>query len=147
MSWLGDPVFSIREAATINLKKLTEVFGVDWARSTIIPKILAMANHPNYLYRMTTIFAITTIAPSVTAEIVRDLILPSLEGLVNDPIPNIRFNVAKSLEPLTLVLRKSEDTKPLEASIIRPTLARLEEDLDPDVRYFAHRSLAAIDAA
>ncbi|KAJ2389537.1 protein phosphatase 2A structural subunit, partial [Coemansia sp. RSA 2603] len=63
MSWLGDPVFSIREAATINLKKLTEVFGVDWARSTIIPKILAMANHPNYLYRMTTIFAITTIAP------------------------------------------------------------------------------------
>ncbi|KAI7827721.1 protein phosphatase regulatory subunit Paa1 [Kickxella alabastrina] len=99
MSWLGDPVYSIREAATVNLKKLTEVFGVDWARATIIPKILAMATHPNYLYRMTTIFAITTIAPSVTAEIVRDLILPALEGLVNDPIPNIRFNVAKSLEP------------------------------------------------
>ena len=59
MSWLGDTVFSIREAATINLKKLTEVFGVDWARSTIIPKVLAMGEHPNYLYRMTTIFAIT----------------------------------------------------------------------------------------
>lgn len=59
MSWLGDTVFSIREAATINLKKLTEVFGVDWARTTIIPKVLAMGEHPNYLYRMTTIFAIT----------------------------------------------------------------------------------------
>jgi len=59
MSWLGDTVFSIREAATINLKKLTEVFGVDWARQTIIPKVLAMGEHPNYLYRMTTIFAIT----------------------------------------------------------------------------------------
>ncbi|KAJ2743734.1 protein phosphatase 2A structural subunit [Coemansia sp. BCRC 34301] len=145
MSWLGDPVYSIREAATTNLKKLTEVFGVDWARSTIIPKILAMATHPNYLYRMTTIFAITTIAPSVTPEIVRDLILPSLEGLVNDPIPNIRFNVAKSMEPLTEALRRSPDTAPLEASIIRPTLARLEEDSDPDVRFFAHRSLQAID--
>ena len=30
MSWLGDNVYSIREAATVNLKKLTEVFGVDW---------------------------------------------------------------------------------------------------------------------
>ncbi|KAJ2160185.1 protein phosphatase 2A structural subunit [Coemansia sp. RSA 552] len=146
MSWLGDPVFSIREAATTNLKKLTEVFGVDWARGTIIPKILAMATHPNYLYRMTTIFAITMIAPSVTPEIVRDLILPALEGLVSDPIPNIRFNVAKSLEPLTVVLRQSAETAQLESSLIKPTLQRLEADPDPDVRYFAHRSLLAIDS-
>jgi serine/threonine-protein phosphatase 2A regulatory subunit A len=59
MSWLGDTVFSIREAATINLKKLTDVFGVEWAKTTIIPKVLGMGEHPNYLYRMTTIFAIT----------------------------------------------------------------------------------------
>jgi hypothetical protein len=59
MSWLGDSVFSIREAATLNLRKLTEVFGVEWARTTIIPKVIAMATHPNYLYRMTTCFAIT----------------------------------------------------------------------------------------
>jgi len=59
MSWLGDIVFSIREAATINLKKLIEVFGVDWARGAIVPKVVAMASHPNYLYRMTTVFAIT----------------------------------------------------------------------------------------
>lgn len=59
MSWLGDTVFSIREAATHNLKKLTEVFGVEWASEAIIPKVMAMGNHPNYLYRMTTAFAIT----------------------------------------------------------------------------------------
>lgn len=59
MEWLGDCVFSIREAATINLRKLTEVFGVEWAKQQIIPKITAMANHSNYLYRMTTIFAMT----------------------------------------------------------------------------------------
>lgn len=59
MAWLGDPVFSIREAATVNLRKLTEVFGVDWAKSAIIPKVLAMGSNPNYLFRMTTIFAIT----------------------------------------------------------------------------------------
>jgi len=59
MTWLGDTVFSIREAATINLKKLTDVFGVEWAKTTIIPKVMDMREHPNYLYRMTTIFAIT----------------------------------------------------------------------------------------
>ena len=59
MSWLGDTVFSIREAATQNLRKLTEVFGVEWAREAIIPKVMAMGEHPNYLYRMTTCFAIS----------------------------------------------------------------------------------------
>ena len=59
MSWLGDTVFSIREAATANLRKLTEVFGVDWANEAIIPKVMAMGQHPNYLYRMTTCFAIS----------------------------------------------------------------------------------------
>lgn len=59
MSWLGDTVFSIREAATHNLKKLTEVFGVEWASEAIIPKVMAMGQHPNYLYRMTTCFAIS----------------------------------------------------------------------------------------
>jgi len=59
MGWLGDTVFSIREAATHNLKKLTEVFGVEWASEAIIPKVMAMGGHPNYLYRMTTCFAIS----------------------------------------------------------------------------------------
>jgi serine/threonine-protein phosphatase 2A regulatory subunit A len=59
MSWLGDTVFSIRESATINLKKLTEVFGVEWAKVQIVPKVMGMGQHPNYLYRMTTVQAIT----------------------------------------------------------------------------------------
>lgn len=62
MGWLGDTVFSIREAATHNLKKLTEVFGVEWASEAIIPKVMAMGGHPNYLYRMTTCFAINVSA-------------------------------------------------------------------------------------
>jgi len=59
MSWLGDCVYSIREAATANLRKLTDVFGVEWAKTTIIPQIMVFAQHTNYLYRMTMIFAIT----------------------------------------------------------------------------------------
>ena len=59
MSWLGDNVYSIREAATVNLKKLTEVFGVEWAKVQIVPKVVGMGQHPNYLLRMTTVQAIS----------------------------------------------------------------------------------------
>ena len=59
MSWLGDTVFSIREASTQNLKKLTEVFGVEWASGAIMPRVQTMSEHPNYLYRMTTCFAVS----------------------------------------------------------------------------------------
>jgi serine/threonine-protein phosphatase 2A regulatory subunit A len=59
LSWLNDSVFSIREAASVNLKKLVEVFGVDWARTEIIPKIMLMISQPSFNYRLTTTLAIT----------------------------------------------------------------------------------------
>ncbi|CAI7592326.1 unnamed protein product [Penicillium bialowiezense] len=156
MGWLGDTVFSIREAATENLKKLTEVFGVEWSKSSIIPKVMAMGQHPNYLYRMTTCFAVSTLTPVVTLEIIENSLLPILERLVTDEIPNIRFNVAKSYAVIISTLRrlpadktlveveKSEETiapapesQELIQSRVVPSLAKLQEDDDVDVRYFA----------
>ncbi|KAI7827129.1 armadillo-type protein [Gamsiella multidivaricata] len=145
MSWLGDSVFSIREAATVNLRKLTEVFGVDWAKQTTIPKVLAMGTHPNYLYRMTTIFAITAMAPAVTPEVIRDYILPTVTNLVTDPIPNIRFNVAKSIEALIPVLLQNPDTRPLVEQQLKPALVKLSEDTDNDVRFFSQKALLGVN--
>ncbi|KAE8191569.1 hypothetical protein CF336_g4808 [Tilletia laevis] len=104
MYWLGDTVFSIREAATVNLKRLTEIFGAERARQAIIAKVLQMGVHPNDLYRMTTIFAITTMAPSLTPEIITENVLYAVVPMQEDPIPNIRFNVAKAFEVLATVL-------------------------------------------
>lgn len=144
MSWLGDTVFSIRESATINLKKLTDVFGVEWARDAIIPKVLDMGTHPNYLYRMTTIFAITTMAPSLTPQIIRDNVLDAAINLSADPIPNIRFNVAKCLEVLATQLATSPDGQELIQRRIAPALKKLQEDQDADVRYFAGKATEQI---
>ncbi|KMQ48867.1 phosphatase 2a 65kd regulatory sububit [Trichophyton violaceum] len=156
LGWLGDAVFSIREAATQNLKKLTEVFGVDWANGSIIPKVTAMGQHPNYLYRMTTCFAITTLAPVINLKMIETSILPILDRLVTDDIPNIRFNVAKSYSVIIDTLRKlpeegtlSEADKSEQAATpsprgqtiiqqqILPNLEKLQQDDDVDVRYFA----------
>lgn len=40
IGWLGDPVFSIREAATASLKRLTELFGGAWADAVLLPRVL-----------------------------------------------------------------------------------------------------------
>ncbi|KAJ3357795.1 hypothetical protein HDU83_002923 [Entophlyctis luteolus] len=146
MSWLGDCVYSIREAATVNLKKLTEVFGYDWAKQTIIPKVLIMGQHSNYLYRITTIFALSILATVVNGEVLKDLIIPTLNSLAVDPIPNIRFNVAKSLEKLIPLLRKN-GLAALLSDPIKPTLSKLCDDGDMDVRYFAGRALTGLTAA
>ena len=180
MSWLGDTVFSIREASTQNLKKLTEVFGVEWASNAIVPKVAAMAEHPNYLYRMTTCFAVSvssdllicstllnltniiyqTLAPALSLPVIASSVLPILKQLVSDPIPNIRFNVAKSYAVIVDILRKLPDDETttlcqlekdgrvtsaegsakgqqLIQTDVLPQLEKLMQDDDVDVRFFA----------
>jgi len=51
-------VYAIREAATLNLKKLAQKFGMDWAQSTAIPKVLQLSRDQNYLHRMTCLFSV-----------------------------------------------------------------------------------------
>ncbi|EPY53181.1 protein phosphatase regulatory subunit Paa1 [Schizosaccharomyces cryophilus OY26] len=140
MSWLEDHVYSIREAAIKNLRQLTEVFGLQWATKTIIPKFLAMRGHPNYLYRMTTIFAISELAPVLNATVIETQILPILQHLSKDAIPNIRFNVAKSLKVLSPVL-KSEGKGEVYEQQILPILEQLTKDVDEDVQFFANQAL------
>jgi serine/threonine-protein phosphatase 2A regulatory subunit A len=56
-------VYAIREAATLNLKKLVEKFGAEWAQTSVIPKVILMARDPNYLHRMTFLFCINVCIP------------------------------------------------------------------------------------
>ncbi|CAN6650688.1 protein phosphatase PP2A regulatory subunit A [Trichomonascus vanleenenianus] len=143
MTWLWDSVYSIREAATQNLRKLTQVFGAKWAREEIIPHILIVGVNANYLYRLTALFAVTTLIPVMDEETITNSILTFVLELIHDPIPNIRFNVAKSLQVLAETIHNS-DSKQLISSTIRPKLESLEDDTDVDVRYFAKKSLDEI---
>jgi len=92
----------------------------------------------------------------VTLNIIESSILPILDRLVSDDIPNIRFNVAKSYAVLIDTLRRlpaegslldlEKSGKPgtpsprgqtLIQQRILPNLEKLQEDEDVDVRYFA----------
>ncbi len=92
----------------------------------------------------------------MTLDIIKDSILPMLDRLVADPIPNIRFNVAKSYAVLINTLSRlpaggsltdvekagktanpSPECQELVHSQIMPNLQKLQQDEDVDVRYFA----------
>jgi serine/threonine-protein phosphatase 2A regulatory subunit A len=86
-------------------------------------------------------------------------VLPILQALVSDPIPNIRFNVAKSYAVLIDILKRlpdepnatiaemekhgatafpgSEQGKQLIRNEVLPPLEKLMQDDDVDVRYYA----------
>lgn len=108
MTWLWDNVYSIREAATLNLKKLAEVFGLEWAKVEIIPHIIVVSANANYLYRLTVLFAVSTLIPVVDMGTINESILPFLEKLMTDPIPNIRFSIAKTYKVLVSALLNPE---------------------------------------
>lgn len=136
MTWLGDCVYSIREAATNNLKKLTEVFGVEWATNTIIPKVLSLYTHPNYLYRMTTLFAISVLAQVVGMDVINSSMLPLVLRMAQDKVPNVRFNVAKTLGQLVGLLDATAV-----ATRIKPCLTKMTDDIDRDVKLYAAQAL------
>jgi serine/threonine-protein phosphatase 2A regulatory subunit A len=89
--------------------------------------------------------------------VIQKSILPMMDTLVADDIPNIRFNVAKSYAVLVNVLKRlpnngttiaqaEKEGKELGSSAegvalirekILPNLEKLQQDDDVDVRYFA----------
>lgn len=66
----------------------------------ILPKVLAMSTDTNYLHRMTTLFAVNVLVEVCSDEVIKDTMLPVVIKLAKDPVPNVRFNVAKSITKL-----------------------------------------------
>ena len=72
----------------------------------ILPKVLAMAQENNYLHRMTTLFAINLLVEVCSQEVTKETMLPVVLKLADDPVANVRFNVAKTLAKIA---QKLED--------------------------------------
>lgn len=102
----------------------------------------------------------------MSIEVIAKSILPIMDKLTEDDIPNIRFNVAKTYSTLIHALKRlpedgtlftlekeGKETTPsprgqeLIQSRVLPNLAKLQKDDDVDVRYFATTATAEANAA
>lgn len=138
-NWLNDHVYAIREAATLNMKKIVQTFGTPWAEQNIIPQILVMYKNNNYLHRMTCLFCMNALADVCSPDQIKRLFLPTIKVLSTDPVANVRFNVAKTLQKLSPFL----DQATIEAEV-KPILDKLNTDTDVDVKHFAQEAIAGI---
>lgn len=79
--------------------------------------------------------------PSLSLDVIQDPVLHTLLALISDPIPNIRFNVAKSLEVVATTFGSTPEGQVVAKEKIIPAVQGLKNDPDADVRYFATRAL------
>lgn len=168
LSWLEDAVFAVRETAVDSIKRLIRNFGSGWAvGSGLMEQMLKLKDHRNYLRRQTLLFALAATCSVVDRSVVETVYLPVLGQLAADPISNVRFNVAKTIEAIVPVLLASPNPAPspspapsatpntdLKDSAARdiilnaivPILQQLQRDADVDVQEFSTRALNIIPA-
>lgn len=157
MLWLWDPVFAIRDAAVDNLRELTTIFGSEWAERELVDRLLNRKveladdkiDYSNFIIRITCLFAATKLVPVVDVAVTLEKLLPFLNSLVDDAVPNIRFNVAKLYLVVAATLKRAgaSDKGRADRAVaeeVVPRLQKLLHDSDDDVRYFAAKSIEEI---
>lgn len=141
MSWLADDVYSIREAAALNLKKLCDVFGKSWGTKNVVPSVVNLKNHENYLVRITCLHASNILINSIEESVVQSTIVPLIISLASDKVANIRFNVAKTIELIYPAIKSNDSS----TNDVKKCLDKLLNDKDSDVKYYSTRALSKIN--
>jgi len=85
---------------------------------------------------MTTLYAVTVLSSVVGQDIITNTMLPLVIRMAQDPVPNIRFNVSKTLHGLIPLL----DANVVQTRV-KPTLSKLFDDSDRDVKFYASQAL------
>jgi len=141
-TWIIDPVYSVRDAAAMNLRKTVEALGIVWAEVNTMPQLNELVGHKNYLYRISALLCVGTLAEVVGAPFLDKHLVPLVVKMSGDPVPNVRLNVAKTIQAMhpTCV---AVSPRALENHLL-PCLWRLLVDEDSDVKFFAKRAMTEI---
>ncbi len=79
-----------------------------------------------------------TVGEAVGSPLLQAKLLPAILAFGRDPVPNLRFNVAKALERL---LKNNKLDAVTKATVVLPALQSLSLDPDDDVKYYAAKAL------
>lgn len=91
------------------------------------------------MLRIHTLFIIQKTFTEVSDKFLNEKLCAYLYKLAEDPVPNIKFNVAKSIE---MMYKKINNTNKMKCQDI---LRKMEQsDLDFDVKYYAQKAIKTI---
>jgi serine/threonine-protein phosphatase 2A regulatory subunit A len=123
----------VREAALNNLKQLTLFFGEKWMISQVFSSVAALTAEEVYLHRLTPLFAIGSLAEFVSPDVIKKNFMPVLTKMQNDPVPNVRMNVAKTIAVMAPSVSAHKDV----CESMQRILEKLAKDSEFDVKHFA----------
>lgn len=168
VGWLDDSVYAVRQTTIAALRRIMAQSGPLWSEEQLVPRLLSLAQHRNYLRRVTFLMTLAATGDLIQREAWRSLCLPLFHQLAADPIANVRFNVAKALRVLIPIWlsceeqgvqqndkQKVEETeKPQDdeprvelLSAVFDIVQDLRGDGDADVRYYAAEAAKVIPAS
>jgi serine/threonine-protein phosphatase 2A regulatory subunit A len=98
---LMDPVFTIRETALESMIEISKNSQTqEWLVSTMLPKIAEFSKHERFMIRIQAIHFVNKLASEVTKDVLNKNLMETVLSLGEDPVPNIRFNVCKTIDTL-----------------------------------------------
>lgn len=97
LTYLSNTAASVRDMGIKKVKELAEKFKADWIMSSFIPRVVEMFNvdKQGYNYRMCCLFSLQAVIPNLTKDQISQTVIPIFVKAMKDPIPNVRFTVAK----------------------------------------------------
>lgn len=134
LQYLTNTAASVRETGVKKIKELADKYKGEWVMTTFIPKVVENYNtdKQGYNYRMTCLMSLQQIIPYISKDQVNNHVVPVFAKAMKDPIPNVRFTVAKILKQ-----SKSLFDPNIMTATILPGLKDMTNDSDRDVQYFA----------
>ena len=102
LSYLSNTAASVREIGIKKSREIAEKFKADWIMSSYIPRVTEMFNidKQGYNYRMCCLHSLEAVMPFLNKEQVSQHVIPNFCKAMKDPIPNVRFTVAKILHKM-----------------------------------------------
>ena len=96
---MSDPVFTIREESTSSIIALSEaLFDKQWLYNIIETKLSELSKHERFMLRIQSIHLLNRMAEHVEDDFLNQMVTDFLFALAEDPVPNIRFNSAKTIQ-------------------------------------------------
>jgi serine/threonine-protein phosphatase 2A regulatory subunit A len=132
MKWVEDPVFAVRDATLDAIFNIGNRFGSEWTKGQIFHLIEMLVSSPVFTKRMTALKAINKLHSLLDYSDCVNF----LTTLSTDKIPNIRFNVAKTMQNLAKEFRIDSELVGI--------VEKMKNDCDIDVRFYAGQALLSI---
>lgn len=96
---LMDSVFTIREEALKAMIDISEtIFDKSWLEQCVVRKVEEFAKHERFMIRIQSLFMVNKLCERVSSGVLNGPFAEHVVKLASDPVPNIRFNVSKTVE-------------------------------------------------